>query len=70
MRRAVRQVVFPTLSFGDVDELRREQALLESKRVAEERWRAPKRSKRLRPGEEPSQYHQDGLFLHQRTKGH
>jgi Branched-chain amino acid transport system / permease component len=49
---------------SDLDDLRREQALARSKRVAELRERAPKRTKRLRPGEEPYlQAYEDAALL-------
>ena len=65
----MRKQVLPLLSFGDIDELRREQALAMSKRVADERWRPPRRTKRMRPGEEPSAYQEEALLLYMRTRG-
>jgi hypothetical protein len=59
------------LSFSDVEELRREQALLLQRRLAEMQERAPERPKRRRHGEEPYlRAHEDALVLYWRTHGH
>ena len=68
MRRIVHTE--PPLDFRDLEEMRREEGLTNFRRVAALRWRAPKQTKRLRPGDEPSRIHEEALFLYGRTRGH